>query len=99
MHITDNRKARKKKTYADVVKATETQPRVSGNISSHVNERDDDNQFDLEKIKFLLIKDEKLNPSRIATSPPKIRRLLAILLILLVNRESLKLPRHKMASC
>ena len=72
MDITDNRKARKKKTYAVVVKATQTQPLVSENISSHVNEKGDDNQFDLEKIKFLLIKDEKLNSSRIATSPPKI---------------------------
>ena len=42
------------------------------NISSHVNEKDGENQFDLEKIKSLLIKDEKLNSSRRATSPPKI---------------------------
>ena len=42
------------------------------NISSHVNEKDGENQFDLEKIKSLLIKDEKLNSSRRATSPRKI---------------------------
>ena len=42
------------------------------NISSHVNEKDGENQFDLEKIKSLLVKDEKLNSSRRATSPPKI---------------------------
>ena len=45
---------------------------VSENISSHVNEKDDENQFDLQKIKLLLIKDEKLNSSRITTYPPKI---------------------------
>ena len=53
------------------MKVTKTQPLISENKSSHVNKKDGDNQFDLEKIKFLSIKDEKLNPSRIATSPPK----------------------------
>ena len=72
MHVTDNQKARKRKTYADVVKATQTQPLVSENISSHVNEKYGENQFDLGKIKSLLIKDENLNSSRIATSPPNI---------------------------
>ena len=75
MHVTDNQKARKRKTYADVVKVTQTQPLqplVLENKSSHVNEKDGENQFDLGKIKSLLIKDEKLNSFRIATSPPKI---------------------------
>ena len=72
MHVTDNRKARKRKTYANLVKVTQMHPLVSENKSSHVNEKDGENQFDLEKIKSLLIKDEKLNSSRIATSPPKI---------------------------
>ena len=70
IHVTNNRKARKKKTYADVVKVTQTQPLVSKNISSYVNEKDGENQFNLEKIKSLLMKDEKFNPSRIGTSPP-----------------------------
>ena len=56
MHVTDKRKARKKKIYADVVKLAQTQPLVSGNKSSHVNEKDGDSQFDFEKIKSLLIK-------------------------------------------
>ena len=72
MHVTDNRKVWKRKTYADVVKVTQTQPLVLENKSRHVNEKDGENQFDLEKIKSLLIKDEKLNSSRIASSPPKI---------------------------
>ena len=59
MHVTDNRKTRKRKTYADAMKVTQTQPLVSENISSHVNEKDSENQFDLEKIKSLLIDDEK----------------------------------------
>ena len=45
---------------------------VSENKSRHINEKDSQNQFDLEKIKSLLIKDEKLNSSRIGTSPPMI---------------------------
>ena len=72
MHVTDNRKARKRTTSADVVKVTKTQPLPSENVNVHVNEKDGENKFDLEKIKSLLIKDEKLNSSRIATSPPKI---------------------------
>ena len=72
MHATDNRKARKRKTYADIVKVTQTQPLVSENKSSRVNEKDGENQLDLEKIKSFLIKDEKLNSSRITTFPPKI---------------------------
>ena len=71
MHVTDNRKARKRKTYADVVKVTKAQPLISENKSSHGSKKDGENQLDLEKIKSLLIKDEKLNSSRIATSPPK----------------------------
>ena len=59
MHVTDNWKTRKRKTYADAMKVTQTQPLVSENISSHVNEKDSENQFDLEKIKSLLIDDEK----------------------------------------
>ena len=88
MQVTDNRKARKRKTYANVVKVTKTQPLISENKSSHVNKKDGENQFDLEKIKFLSIKDEKLNPSRIATH-----------LNLLVNRKILKLSTHKIANC
>ena len=72
IHVTDNRKARKRKTYADVVKVTKAQPLISENKSSHSSKKDDENQLDLEKIKSLLIKGEKLNSSRIATSPPKI---------------------------
>ena len=41
------------------------------NKSSHGSKKDGENQLDLERIKSLLIKDEKLNSSRIATSPPK----------------------------
>ena len=58
MHVTDNWETRKRKTYADAMKVTQTQPLVSENISSHVNEKDSENQFDLEKIKSLLINDE-----------------------------------------
>ena len=47
MHVTDNWKVRKRNTYADVVKLTQTQPLVLENISSHVNEKDGENQFDL----------------------------------------------------
>ena len=71
MHVTDNREARKRKTYVDVVKVTKAQPLISENKSSHGNKKYGENQLDLEKIKSLLIKDEKLNSSRIATSPPK----------------------------
>ena len=71
IHVLDNRKARKRKTYADVVKVTKAQPLISENKSSHGSKKDGENQLDLEKIKSLLIKDEKLNSSRIATSPPK----------------------------
>ena len=45
MHVTDNQKVRKRKTYADAVKATQTQPLVSENISSHVNEKYGENQW------------------------------------------------------
>ena len=72
IHVTDNRKARKSKAYANVVKITKIQPLVSENKSSHVNEKNGENQVDLEKIKSLLMSDEKLNSSRIATSPTKI---------------------------
>ena len=71
MHVTDNRKARKRKTYADVVKVTKSQQRISENKSSHGTKKDGENQLDLENIKSLFIKDEKFNSSRIATSPPK----------------------------
>ena len=65
-HLDNNREARKRKTYADVVKVTQTQLLVSENRSSHVNETNGD-QVDIKKIKSLLMKDEKLNSSRIAT--------------------------------
>ena len=71
VHVTDDRKARKRNTYADVVKVTKAQPLMSKNKSSDGNRKDGEYQLDLEKIKSLLIKDEKLNSSRIATSPPK----------------------------
>ena len=71
-HVTDNRKPRKRKTYVDVVKVTETQPLLSENKSGHVKEKNGESQVDIEKIKSLLMKDEKLNSSIIATSPPKI---------------------------
>ena len=71
MNITDNRKARKRKNYADIVKVTKAQPLILENKSSHGNKKDGENQLDLEKINSLLIKDEKLNSSRIVTSPPK----------------------------
>ena len=38
-HVTDNRKARKRKTYADVVKVTQTQPLVSEIKISHFRKR------------------------------------------------------------
>ena len=72
MHDTDNRTARKRKTFAEVVKLTQTQPLVPENKSSHVKEKNCENQFDLEKIKSLLVKDEKLNFSGIATYQPRI---------------------------
>ena len=53
-HVTDNRKARKRKNYADV-KVTQTQPLVSESNSSHVNEKNGENQVDIEKIKSLLM--------------------------------------------
>ena len=71
MNVTDNRKARKRKNYADIVKVTKAQPLILENKSSHGNKKDGENQLDLEKINSLLIKDEKLNSSRIVTSPPK----------------------------
>ena len=54
-HVTDNWKARKRKNYADVVKVTQTQPLVSESNSSHVNEKNGENQVDIEKIKSLLM--------------------------------------------
>ena len=71
MHVTDNRKPRNRKTYADVVKVTKAQPLISENKSSHGNKMDGENHLDLEKMKSLLIKDEKRNSSRIVTSPSK----------------------------
>ena len=71
MNVTDNRKARKTKNYANIVKVTKAQPLILENKSSHGNKKDGENQLDLEKINSLLIKDEKLNSSRIVTSPPK----------------------------
>ena len=65
-HLDNNREARKRIAYADVVKVTQTQLLVSENRSSHVNETNGD-QVDIKKIKSLLMKDEKLNSSRIAT--------------------------------
>ena len=65
MHVTDNRKTRKRKTYADVVKVTKVRPLILENKSSHGSKKDGENQLDLEKIRYLLIKDEKLNSSRI----------------------------------
>ena len=59
MHVTDNPKARKRKTYTDGIK--QTQPLVLENKSSHVNNKNGENQVDLQKIKPLLIKNEKLN--------------------------------------
>ena len=84
------------------MKVTQTQPLVLKNISRHVNEKDGENEFDLENIKSLLIKDEKLNSSRIATSPPKI-----INNTLIVSNfsnsfskwEILKLSTHKITNC
>ena len=38
-HVTDNREARKRKFYADVVKASQTQPLVSENKSNEKNEK------------------------------------------------------------
>ena len=70
MHVTDKRKVRKRKTYADVVKVTKAQRLIQENKSSHGNKKDGENQIDLEKIKSLLIKDEKLNSSRIPSSLP-----------------------------
>ena len=64
MHVTDNRKTRKRKTYADVVKVTKVRPLILENKSSHGSKKDGENQLDLEKIRYLLIKDEKLNSSR-----------------------------------
>ena len=49
MHFTDNRKARKRKTYADVVKVTKAQPLISENKSSHGNKKDGENQLNLKK--------------------------------------------------
>ena len=71
MDVINNLKARKRKTYVGVVKAPQTQPLVLKNISSHVNEKDGENQFDLEEIESFLIKNKKLTSSKIATSPPK----------------------------
>ena len=71
IHVTDIRKARKRKTYADVVKVTKAQPLISENKTSHGSKKDGENQLELEKIKSLLKKDEKLNSSRIVTSLPK----------------------------
>ena len=83
------------------MKATERQPLVLENISSHVNEKYSENQFDLEKIKALLIKDEKLSSSRIATYPPKIINNASIVSNssnFFSKWESLKLLTHKIAS-
>ena len=71
MHVTDNQKARKRKTYVVVVNETKAKPLILENKSHPGNKKDSENQLDLEKIKSLLIKDEKLNSSRIATSLSK----------------------------
>ena len=70
MLLTTGKQGREK-TNADVVKVTKAQPLILKNKSCHGNKKDGENQLGLEKIKFLLIKGEKLNSSRIATSPPK----------------------------
>ena len=49
MHFTDNRKTRKRKTYADVVKVTKAEPLISENKSSHGNVKDGENQLNLKK--------------------------------------------------
>ena len=59
MHVTDNPKAKKIKTYTDVIK--QTKPLVLVNKSSHGNNKNGENQVDLQKIKHLLMKNEKLN--------------------------------------
>ena len=71
-HVTDNRKARKRKASVDVVKVTQTQPLVSEIKSCHFNENNGESQVDIEKNISLLMKDENLNSSRIATLTPKI---------------------------
>ena len=71
MYVTDNQKARKRKTYADVVNETKAKPLILENKSHPGNKKDSENQLDLEKIKSMLLKDEKLNSSRITTSLPK----------------------------
>ena len=71
-HVTDNREARKRKMYVDVVKVTKTRPLVSESKSSHVNEKSGENEVGIEKIISLLLKDGKLNSFRKQTSPPKI---------------------------
>ena len=45
---------------------------VSENKSSHLNDKNGENQADLEKIESLLMTDEKFNSSRITKSPLKI---------------------------
>ena len=47
MHVTDNRKTRKRKTYADVVKIAKAQRLISENKSSHNIKKDGENQIDL----------------------------------------------------
>ena len=56
MHFTDNRKARKRKTCADVVKVTKAEPLILENKSSDGNEKDGENQLNLKKNKIFVNK-------------------------------------------
>ena len=58
------------------------------NKSSHVNNKNGENQVDLQKIKHLLMKNEKLNYSRIATSSPKMINNTSIINMLILRNLS-----------
>ena len=49
MHVTDKRKAKKRKTYADAAKVTKAQPLISENKSSHGSRKDGENNLILRK--------------------------------------------------
>ena len=80
LYVKDNRKVMMRKNYADVVKVIHTQPIISEDKSSQINDQNSKNQVHLEKITFLLLKNEQSIFSRVATS-----------LLILINDTSISI--------
>ena len=68
LYVTDNYKVKKRKNYACVVKIIHKQPNISENKISQFNDKNGENLVRLEKIRFLLLKNEQFIFYRLATS-------------------------------